>query len=446
MIAALVLGVPALIVVNAFFVAAEYALVRSRIDRVQALVEDGASGAELAKRQIDRIDEYIAACQVGITLASIGIGALGEPTLAHVLEKPFGKGGGHAAANVIAVIFAYLLHSMVEILFGELVPKIYTVGHAEGVARRLARPLQLATWFFRPVSRFLSATAASILRPFGVRGDSLAESPSTSEDLKFLIARSATGGTLDPGEAVMLSGVFHLHEQEARQVMTPIPAVVTVDVSEDVQTALRRCIDSGHTRLIVTEDENTDRVRGIVHNNSLARLLMSRGPEASIEPAIKDALIVPETKPLDDLLADLQRERTSLSVVVDEYGRTVGIVSVEDIIEEVVGEISDETDPAGGAVRRLANGDWYVRGHVPITDLADYGIELPVDTDAYNSVGGFVFSELGRLPKRGDMVHSNGYSLRVESVRENRVEAVRIRDHEPERRSQDEHARSEAGG
>jgi CBS domain containing-hemolysin-like protein len=148
---------------------------------------------------------------------------------------------------------------------------------------------------------------------------------------------------------------------------------------------------------------------------------------------VKEPVIVPETKPLDDLLADLQHERASMAVVVDEYGRTVGIVSVEDIIEEVVGEISDETDPAGGAVRRLANGDWYVRGHVPITDLADYGIEIDVESDAYNSVGGYVFGELGRLPKRGDLVRANGYSLRVESVRENRVEAVRIRDHEPGR-------------
>jgi len=146
-----------------------------------------------------------------------------------------------------------------------------------------------------------------------------------------------------------------------------------------------------------------------------------------IEPLVKDALIIPETKPLDDLLADLQRERASMAVVVDEYGRTAGIVTVEDIIEEIVGEIADETDPAAGAVRRLANGDWFVRGHVPITDLLDYGLELPVDTDAYNSVGGFVFGELGRLPKRGDTVQFNGYSLRVESVRENRVEAVRIR-------------------
>jgi CBS domain containing-hemolysin-like protein len=142
---------------------------------------------------------------------------------------------------------------------------------------------------------------------------------------------------------------------------------------------------------------------------------------------------VPETKSLDDLLNDLQRERASLSVVVDEYGRTAGIVTVEDIIEEIVGEIADETDPAGN-VRRLANGDWYVRGELPITDLVDYGIDLEVDSDAYNSVGGFVFGELGRLPKRGDMVHADGYSLRVESVRENRIEAVRIRDHEPDRR------------
>ncbi len=140
---------------------------------------------------------------------------------------------------------------------------------------------------------------------------------------------------------------------------------------------------------------------------------------------------MPETKPLDDLLADLQRERTELAIVIDEYGRTAGIVTIEDIIEEVVGEIADETDPAGGAVRRLANGDWFVRGHVAVSDLEDYGLHLPVDTDAYNSVGGFVFAELGRLPKRGDQVAADGYSIRVESVRENRIEAVRIRRRQP---------------
>src|SRR3954454_8696735 len=427
---------------NAFFVAAEYSMVRSRLDRIQALKKEGAKGAVLAEKQIQRIDEYIAACQVGITFASIGIGAVGEPAIANLLEDPFGNVLGHAAATALAVAIGYAVLTVLHITFGELVPKIFTVGHAEGVARRFSRPLEFFQRLFNPFSRILSALAGLVLRPFGVRSEGLGEETTTSEDLKFLIARSVSGGTLDPGEAVMLSGVFHLHEQEARNVMTPIPAVVTVDISETAETALKRCVSSGHTRLVVTEDDNTDRIRGIVHNNSLARLLMTRGPESSIEPVVKDAPIVPETKPLDDLLADLQHERTSMAVVVDEYGRTAGIVSVEDIIEEVVGEISDETDPAGGAVRRLANGDWYVRGHVPITDLTDYGIDLPSESDAYNSVGGFVFAQLGRLPKRGDMVHSNGYSIRVESVRENRVEAFRIRDHEPARRGSDTNTES----
>jgi CBS domain containing-hemolysin-like protein len=434
-IALLLLGVPALVLLNAFFVAAEYSLVRSRLDRIEALEAEGVPGAALARRQIDRIDEYIAACQVGITFASIGIGAVGEPVLAHYLKDPLGGPLGHAASVAIAGIVAYAVLTSAHITLGELVPKVYTVAHAEGVARRLARPLQFFTTLFKPVSIVLTKLAGLILRPLGVRSENLGEEETTSEDLKFLIARSATGGTLDPGEAGMLSGVFHLHEQEARQVMTPIPAVVTADVAEDVKTALERCVDSGHTRLLVTEDENTDRVRGTAHNNSLARLLLAQGEDASIEPIVKDALIVPETKPLDDLLADLQRQRTSMAVVVDEYGRTVGIVTIEDIIEEIVGEIFDESDPAGGGVRQLPNGDWYVRGHVPITDLADYGIELPADSDAYNSVGGFVFSQLGRLPKRGDQVSANGYTLRVESVRENRIEAVRIRDHEPDRRA-----------
>ncbi|MFL5869106.1 MAG: hemolysin family protein [Thermoleophilaceae bacterium] len=425
------------IAMNGFFVAAEYALVRSRRNKVEAMESEGDPGAGRLRRQIDDIDEYIATCQVGITMASIGLGALGEPTIANLLEDAFGGVVSHALAVVIAGFIAYLVLTVNHVLFGELVPKIYTVIHAEKVGRRVARPLEFFHRLFKPASGGLNAAAGAVLRPFGVDPDRAGEEDASSEDLKFLIARSSVGGTLDPGEADMLQGVFHLHEQEVRQVMTPIPAVVTVDVSATAEEAVRRCVDSGHTRLLATEADNTDRIKGIVHIGSLARRLMTEGPDASIERSVKDALIVPETKPLDDLLADLQRERASMAVVVDEYGRTSGIVTVEDIIEEVVGEIADETDPAVAGVRRLANGDWWVRGHVPITDLADYGLDLPVDSEAYNSVGGFVFGELGRLPKRGDMVRANGYSLRVESVRENRVEAVRIREHESGRRRRD---------
>jgi CBS domain containing-hemolysin-like protein len=430
----LLLGVVLLVAVNGFFVAAEFALVRARRDKVEALEREGQRGAKLALEQIEHIDEYLSACQLGITMASIGIGFLGEPAVASLLESALGESLPHWLTTTISVAFAYTAVTAAHITVGEQVPKIYSITHAEGTARRTARLLHWFNVTFRPFIWLLNSASNGILRLVGVNAQAEFEEISSSEDLKMMIARSVTGGKLDPGEAIMLSGVFHLHEQEARQVMTPIPAVVTVDLSEDVQTALGRCIESGHTRLVVTEDGNTDRIKGIVHNNSLVKLMMREGPEAGIEPSVKDALIVPETKPLDDLLADLQRERASLAVVVDEYGRTTGIVSVEDILEEIVGEIADETDPAAGGVRRLANGDWYVRGHVAITDLDDYGLHIPADSDAYNSVGGFIFGELGRLPKRGDMVRANGYSLRVESVRENRVEAVRIRDHEPGRR------------
>ncbi|MBS1879373.1 MAG: HlyC/CorC family transporter [Actinobacteria bacterium] len=415
-----------LIAVNGFFVATEFAIVRSRRTRLEQLRDEGDRRAPLALEMVEHVDEYVATSQVGITLASLGIGFLGEPALAELLEPIFGGVVSEGLALAIAIAFAFIIVTFLHVILGEQSPKMLAIARAEPTLLRIARPLRFFRVVLHPLIVATNAPANWIVRVFfRVDPDQIAEETSP-EELRLLISHGAQRGRLDPGEAGMLGGVFHLHEQEAREVMTPIPAVVTVDASETVEAALRRCITSGHTRLVVIEDDNPDRVKGIVHNNSLARLYMSDGPEAAIEPVIRDALIVPETRPLDDLLHDLQVQRTSLSVVVDEYGRTVGIVTVEDILEEVVGEIEDETDPRAAAVRRLTNGDWFVRGHVSLGDLADAGIELPVDTDAYNSVGGYVFGELGRLPKRGDSISANGYTIRVEAVRENRIEAVRI--------------------
>jgi CBS domain containing-hemolysin-like protein len=416
-----------LVAINAFFVIAEYALVRSRRTVLEQMRDEGVRGARLALEQLANINEYISAVQIGVTLTSIGIGALGEPALASVLKGAFGTALAHGAAVVIAAIVAFAIISCAQLIAGEMVPKFYAIDRAEAVARRVARPLQAFSVLFRPLIVALTAVADRILRLLGVDMDEERRGGSPDE-LKRLIAESQAGGHIDLGEAGMLRGVFHLHEQDARQVMTPIPAVVTVDASQDVEAALQLCVASGHTRLVVTEADDRDRVRGIVHANTLVQALMEDGPHSPIERLVHDAPIVPETKPLDDLLADLQRERSSMAVIVDEYGRVVGIVTVEDIVEEVVGEISDETDPAGGEVRKLANGDWFVRGHVAVTDLVDYGLHLPIDTDAYNSIGGLVFAELGRLPRRGDTINVNGFSIRVESVRDNRVEAVRIRE------------------
>ncbi|MGO9489089.1 MAG: hemolysin family protein [Solirubrobacteraceae bacterium] len=416
-----------LVAINAFFVVAEYALVRSRRARLEVMRDEGAKGADLALHQLSHVNDYISAVQIGVTITSIAIGALGEPALAGLLKGALGPTWSHGVASAIVAVFAFSVIATVQLIGGEMVPKFYAIERAEAVARRVARPLQAFSVVFRPLIVGLTAIANRVLRLLGVEMSAERRGGST-EELKRVIAESYAGGHIDSDEAGMLVGVFHLHEQEARQVMTPIPAVVTLDISQDVEAGLRLCVSSGHTRLVVTENEERDRIRGLVHVIQLVSQLMEKGPQAPVEPIVNDALIVPETKPLDDLLADLQRGRTSLAVVVDEYGRVVGVVTVEDIIEEIVGEIADETDPAAGEIRRLANGDWLVRGHVAITDLADYGLELPVDSDAYNSIGGFVFAELGRLPRRGDTVNADGYSIRVESVRDNRIEAVRIRE------------------
>ena len=416
-----------LVLLNGFFVAAEFALVRSRRGRIEQLAEEGETSAEKVIEQLEDLSETLSACQLGITMTSLGIGFLGEPALAALFEPALGGVLSHTAAVTISLAVAFTLATALHITVGEQVPKMLAISRAESTARRVARPLDWFRVASAPFTHVLNWISNRMVRLVGVDPDDL-EERHTAEDVKMIIESSSSGGSLDPGEAVMLTGVFHLHEQEAREVMTPIPAVVTVDSSETVEAALRRCVTSGHTRLVVIEDGNPDRVKGIVHNNSLIRLFMSDGPETSIAPVIREALIVPETRPLDDLLQDLQRNRTSISVVVDEYGRTVGIVTVEDILEEVVGEIEDETDPRAADLRQLTNGEWFVRGHVSLGDLTDAGIELPVDTDAYNSVGGYVFGQLGRLPKRGDTVNVDGYRIRVESVRENRIEAVRIRE------------------
>src|SRR5918996_4494966 len=221
------LGVAVLVAANGFFVAAEFALVRARESRVEQMRDEGKKGAVLALMQIDRIDEYLAACQLGITFTSLGIGFMGEPAIASLIESALGEALPHGVTLAIAFGFAYLITTALHITLGEQVPKIYAIVHAEGTALRIARPLQ---WFrvgLSPLIWALNTASNALLRVVGVDPRAEFEEVSSSEDLKLIIARSTRGGKLDPGEAGMLSGVFHLHEQQARQVMTPIPAVVT---------------------------------------------------------------------------------------------------------------------------------------------------------------------------------------------------------------------------
>jgi CBS domain containing-hemolysin-like protein len=412
-----------LVLVNGFFVAAEFAYVRVNRGRLEAIAETGSRGARVALRQLEDISHYLAACQFGITLASLGIGFLGEPAIADLAEPVFGGVASHAVSLAIALVFAYAISTAAHITVGEQVPKMFAIANAEDVARRVARPLGVFAAVFGPAIGALDRTSNAMLRPLGVNAHTHDDGGKSPEDLKQLIAESLAGGSLDSDEAEMLSGVFRLSEMEARSVMTPLPAVIDVDADAPLEEALDRCIETGHTRLLVREGSGTP--LGCVHVNDLARAL--RGDHVpDLRSIARAAPVVPETRRLDDLLADLQRNRTSMAAVVDEYGRLAGIVTVEDIVEEVVGEIVDETDSIVAPVRRLPDGSLFVRGDVSLTDLADdHEVDLP-EIDGVVSIGGWVFDRIGRLPRRGDVVKDDELHITVDTVRENRVESVRI--------------------
>jgi CBS domain containing-hemolysin-like protein len=299
---------------------------------------------------------------------------------------------------------------------------MFAIANAENVARRVARPLEVFTRLFSPAIGALDHVSNAMLRPLGVSGNVAAEHGTSSEDLKQLIAESLAGGGLEREEAEMLSGVFRLSELDARRVLTPLPAVVSADAGDPMETALDRCIDTGHTRLLVLRD---GRPAGVAHVNDLARTLR-RGDGQALMDVVRVAPLVPETRRLDDLLADLQRDRASMAVVVDEYGRTSGIATVEDIVEEVVGEIIDETDAAMADIRTLPGGALFARGHVPLDDLADHDVRLPSASEGVISLGGWIFDRLGRLPRRGDIVTTDEFQIVVDTVRDRRVESVRI--------------------
>jgi CBS domain containing-hemolysin-like protein len=422
------LAVLLLVGANGFFVAAEFALVSADETRLAGLAEKGDRLAIRARKARDDLNLYLSSCQVGITLASLGLGWIGERAVAGTLEtlfqdlpEPLGTIGRHGVAVVIAFTVITYLH----VVLGEVAPKALAIFHPEQVSRWIIRPLVLFTRAGRPLIWSLNESANLLLRVCGVRLPTEAERVHSPEEIMVLVQRSRDVGKVERDEQAMIHGVFELTHTVAREVMTPRPDIVAVPVDIDFEELVATTTHSGHSRLPVYRD-NLDNVVGVVLVKDLLPLAAAgaRG-DFDVTEIIREPYFVPDTKSVDDLLAEFRRLKIHLAIVVDEFGGTDGLVTLEDLIEEIVGEIYDEYDEARPMYTMTVGGQPLIDGGAPIDEVNErFGLELPEED--YDTLGGFILGELGHVPKLGDAVRVSGVRLVVERVDERRVRLVRL--------------------
>ncbi len=425
------LGVAALILLNAFFVAGEYALVTSRRTRMQELADQGNRSARAVLRIVSDPPRFIAAMQLGVTATSLGIGALGE----HALAKAFDP----LVASAIAVLFAFFIITFLHVVVGELVPKGIALGYSERTALAVSAPVRGFFVVFKPLIWVLQRSSELILRALGLQPPGGEMEVYTEAELKMLLSRSREEGEIEEQEQEMLYKVFDFADKEVSAVMVPRPEVVALSIDLPPEEALAAVIESPYTRYPVYRD-SIDQVVGILHVRDLFSALNDRGLQAvRLDQILRPAHIVPETKDLAALLGEFRRTNQHMAIVVDEYGELEGIVTLEDLLEEIVGEIEDEFDLPNESVERLEDGRVRIHGTFPVDDFNEqFGRALPVED--YHTIGGFVFGLLGRQPEPGDQAAHDGCRFKVLEVEGSRIERVEVELDEPQREHQLEEA------
>jgi putative hemolysin len=411
------LAVGVLILLNAFFVAAEYGLVTARRTRIVELHHQGNRRARDVLRITSDPPRFISAMQLGVTLTSLGIGALGE----HALAKVF----GHVMATVLAVLLAYLILTFLHVVIGELVPKGIALGHPEGTALAVAVPVRTFFIGFKPLIWFLQRSTEVVLRWLGLQPPGAEDSVHSEAELRMLVSQSTEHGEIERQEQEMLYKVFDFADKEVADVMVPRPQVVALSIDLPPEQALEAVMDSPYTRYPVYRG-SLDNVVGVLHVRDLFGALRDRGMhEVTIEDLVRPAHIVPETKDLAALLTEFRRTNQHMAIVVDEYGETEGIVTLEDLLEEIVGEIEDEFDLPDESIEQIDEDTVKLDGTFPIDDFNErFHTELPHED--YHTVGGFVFGMLGRQPEVGDDVSHDGLRFDVLEVDGSRINKLAV--------------------
>ncbi len=409
-----------LVFANGFFVAAEFALVTVRKTRIDQLVAEGNRLARTVRRAVSDPDGYIAATQLGITMASIGLGWVGEPTVAQIIGPTLGL----AAAHSIATVLAFALITALHIVFGELAPKTIALQHAERASLIVAKPTELFMTLFWPFIALLNAMGRGVVRALGLRAPSRHSLVHSEEELKMLVTASQEAGVLEEDEEQMLHRVFGFADLMAAQVMLPRTEMVAVPTTSTLAQASEAIQRLPYPWLPVYRS-SLDDIAGVVPVTDLFRVFSAPPAQFDLTTFVRDVLTVPETMKADDLLNEMRRQRTHLAIVIDEYGSTAGVVTFEALMERIVGEVVSEVNPAGARIRLLPDGGALLDGLVLVADVNDrFG--LHIDEATYNTVGGYVLGSLGRRARIGDRIEVEGRTLRVEALDGLRVARVSI--------------------
>ena len=423
-----------LVALNGFFVASEFAFVRVRSTSVEQLAEEGRAGAETLQDVMTNLDDYLAVTQLGITLASLGLGWAGEPAVAALIEPVLASLLPASLIHLVAFGIGFGFITFLHVVFGELAPKTIAIAEAERLSLFVAPPMKLCYYLFYPGLVVFNGTANAVTRLVGVPPASETDETLDEREIRRVLARAGEAGQIDEAELETIERVFEADDTPVTAVMVPGPDVVSVPTDASV-SALRETIrEAGHTRYPVVTAGDGGQVVGFVDvKDVLAADDPERDEQVTAGDLARDVVVVPETTTVADLLVRFQEESQQMAVVIDEWGAFEGLATIEDAVEAIVGDLRDEFDVDGRepSIRRAGDDGYEIDGSVSLPAVADT-LGVGFDGEGFDTLGGLVLDRLGRPPEAGDVVSEGGYSMEVLAVDGARVSTVRIRKNGPD--------------
>jgi len=415
-----------LVLLNGFFVAAEFAMVRVRGSQIEIKAKAGSGVAKVARGILHNLDGYLAATQLGITIASLGLGVVGEEVVTNIVVRGFMSVGITLSPGFITAshVIAFSSITILHIVFGELAPKSLAIQKSVRTTLAVSLPLRFFFVVFRPFIWLLNGFANFILKLFGITTLEGGEAHHSSEELQYLLEQGKETGALDSNEHELIQNVFDFNERVVKNIMVPRTKISGIEVDTTKEELLEILITEGYSRMPVY-DEVIDKIIGIVHAKDILPLL-ARNESIVLKDIIRKPYFIPETKKINDLMAELQQKRIQIAIVSDEFGGTAGMVTLEDIVEELVGEIQDEFDEEKPIVEKINDREFVVNALAPIYDVNEHlPHDLPEDGD-FDTVSGWLGDIFGKIPDVGEQKESNGYNITVLKKSDQNIESVKL--------------------